>query len=95
MIENKKMKNTLKTKDLIHGIPKKSFNELSRTEQIRLYLNDHSECLTERLLSWVAAYYMNYSYIRMRIKELYPEIIHKYIMNDNFVRTPDHYNEQK
>lgn len=79
----------------IHGMEKKSLDDLTKTEQIRLYLNDHPECLTERLMAWVASYYMNYGYIRMRIKELYPQIIHENIMKDNFVRIPDHYNEQE
>lgn len=76
------------------NMEKKSLNNLSRTEQIRLYLNDNPECLTERLMAWVASYYMNYGYIRMRIKELYPEIVHENIMNNNFVRIPDHYEEE-
>ena len=85
----------MKPKALIYGMEKKSLNDLTKTEQIRLYLNDHPECLTERLMAWVASYYMNYGYIRMRIKELYPQIIHENIMKDNFVRIPDHYNEQE
>ena len=85
----------MKTKALISGMEKKSLNDLSRTEKIRLYLNDHPEVLTEKLMAWVASYFLNYGYIRMRIKELYPEIIHKNIMNNNFVRIPDHYNEQE
>lgn len=76
------------------NMERKSLNDLSRTEQIRLYLNDNPECLTERLMAWVASYYMNYGYIRMRIKELYPEIVHENIMNNNFVRIPDHYEEE-
>lgn len=76
------------------NMEKKSLNDLTKTEQIRLYLNDHPECLTERLMAWVASYYMNYGYIRMRIKELYPEIVHENIMNNNFVRIPDHYEEE-
>ena len=85
----------MKAKAMIYGQEKKSLNDLSRTEKIRLYLNDHPEKLTEKLMSWVASYYMNYGYIRLRIKELYPEIIHENIMMNNFVRIPDHYNEQE
>lgn len=84
----------MKAKALIYGMEKKSLNDLSRTEKIRLYLNDHPEVLTEKLMAWVASYFLNYGYIRMRIKELYPEIIHKNIMNNNFVRIPDHYDEE-
>lgn len=85
----------MKAKALIYGMEKKNMNELTRTEQIRIYLNNHPECLTEELMAWVASYYMNYGYIRMKIKELYPAIIHENIMNNNFVRIPDHYNEKK
>jgi len=83
----------MKAKALIYGMEKKCIDELSKTEQIRLYLNDHKECLTEKLMAWVASYYMNYGYIRMRIRQLYPQIIHENIMNNNFVRLPDHYEE--
>lgn len=89
------MKNlTMKTKALICGMLKKSFDELSKTEKIRLYLNDHPECLTEKLMTWVASYYMNYGYIRMRIKELYPQIVKENLMKNNFVVTPDHYEQE-
>ena len=84
----------MKTKALICGMSKKSFDELSKTEKIRLYLNDHPECLTEKLMTWVASYYMNYGYIRMRIKELYPQIVKENLMNNNFVVTPDHYEQE-
>lgn len=85
-MKNLKMKKRMK---------RKGIDELSKTEQIRLYLNDHPEALTEELMAWVASYYMNYGYIRMRIKQMYPDIIHENIMNNNFVRIPDHYNEKK
>lgn len=84
----------MKAKAMIYGMPKKSLNELSRTEQIRLWLNDHPEALTEELMAWVASYYMNYGYIRMRIKELYPQIIHENIMKDNFVIVPSKYEQE-
>ena len=73
---------------------KKSLNELSKTEKIRLFLTDHPEYLTEKLMTWVASYYMNYGYIRMRIKELYPQIVKENLMNNNFVVTPDHYEQE-
>lgn len=84
----------MKTKALISGMEKKSLNDLTRTEQIRLYLNDHPQCLTEKMMAWVASYYMNYGYIRMRIKELYPQIVQENVMNNNFVVTPDHYEQE-
>lgn len=88
------MKNAMKMKALIYGMEKKNLNELTKTEQIRLYLNDHPECLTERLMAEVAARYMNYGYIRMRIKELYSQIIQENLMNNNFVAIPDHYEQE-
>ena len=84
----------MKAKALIYGMEKKSLNDLSRTEKIRLYLNDHPEVLTEKLMAWVASYFLNYGYIRMKIKELYPEIIHENLMKDNFVIVPSKYEQE-
>ena len=81
-------------KSMIYGMPKKSLDELSRIEQIRLYLNDHPQCLTERLMIKVAATYMNYAKIRHMIKQMYPEIVHENIMNNNFVIVPDKYEQE-
>lgn len=80
---------------MIFGQEKKSLNELSKMEQIRIYLKSHPECLTEELMAWVASYYMNYGFIRMRIKELYPQIIHENVMKNNFVIIPEKYEEQE
>lgn len=82
-------------KAMIYGQEKKSLNDLSKTEKIRLYLKDHPKALTEKLMAWVASYYLSYGYIRMRIKELYPKIIHENIMMNNFIRTPDHFEYEK
>lgn len=84
----------MKAKAMIYGMPKKNMNDLSRTEKIRLYLNDHPEVLTEKLMAWVASYFLNYGYIRMKIKELYPEIIHENLMKDNFVIVPSKYEQE-
>ena len=73
---------------------RKSFNELSRQEIICLYLHDHPEALTERLMIQVAARIMNYCYIRLRIRQLYRNIIKEYINNNNFVSVPEHYEEE-
>ena len=89
-----KQKDMMKAKALIYGMEKNNMNELTRTEQIRIYLNNHPECLTEELMAWVASYYMNYGYIRMKIKELYPEIIHENLMKDNFVIVPSKYEQE-
>ena len=86
--------NTMKMKALIYGMEKKNLNELSRTEQIRLWLNDHPEALTEELMAWVASYYMNYGYIRLRIRELYRDIILENNKNKNFVLMPEHYEQE-
>ena len=84
----------MKAKALIYGMKRKSIDEISQTEQIRLYLNDHPECLTEKLMAWAASYYMNYGYIRMKIKELYPTILHENIMKDNFLIIPSSYEQE-
>ena len=76
------------------GMKSKRINQLSKMERICIYLHDHPECLTEKLMTWVASYYMNYGYIRMRIKELYPQIVKENLMNNNFVVTPDHYEQE-
>jgi len=77
----------------IMKVERKSFDELSRIEKICLYLHDHPEALTERLMIQVAARIMNYSYIRLRIRQLYWKIIQENIMNKNFVSVPEHYGE--
>ncbi len=96
MIMNLRMKKNdlMKAKALIYGMERKNVDDLSRMEQIRIYLKTHPECLTEELMAWIASYYMNYGYIRMRIKELYPEIIHQNIMKNNFVIIPEKYEEE-
>ena len=73
---------------------RKCFDDLSRMEKICLYLHDHPEALTERLMIQVAARIMNYGYIRLRIRELYKDIILENIKNKNFVLVPDHYVEK-
>lgn len=85
----------MKEKALIYGMPRKSLNEISRTEQIRLYLNDHPQCLTERLMMKIAATYMNYGYIRHMIKQMYPKILHENLMNDNFEIIPEKYEQEE
>ena len=72
---------------------RKSFKDLSRMEKICLYLHDHPEALTERLMIRIAARIMNYGYIRLRIRQLYWKIIQENIMNKNFVSVPEHYGE--
>jgi len=76
-------------KRLLNRAERKSYDELDRDEQVCIYLRDHPECLTERLMADVAARFMNYAYIRMRIKELYPKIILENLLKDNFVIIQD------
>ena len=85
----------MKAKALIYGMERKNVDDLSRMEQIRIYLKTHPECLTEELMAWVASYYMNYGYIRKRIKELYPKIVMNNIQDNNFVLIPEHYVQNK
>ena len=71
----------------------KSFNQLSRNQQICLYLKDHPEALTEDLMIEVAARFMNVAYIRYMIRRLYQQIVKENIKKNNFVIIPDHYEE--
>ena len=84
----------MKAKAMIYGMEQKSLNELTRTEQIRIYLKSHPECLTEELMAWVASYFMNYGYIRLRIKQMYPDIIHENVMLNNFELIPEKYEQE-
>lgn len=81
-------------KKIMRIMERKSFNELSKQEKICLYLHDHQEALTERLMIQVAARIMNYGYIRHRIRQLYRDIILENIKKNNFILVPEHYNEQ-
>ena len=72
-----------------------SFNQLSRNEQICLYLHDHPNALSQKLMLYVATHYMNIGYIRKRIKELYPKIVKNNIQDNNFVLIPEHYVQNK
>lgn len=72
----------------------KSFKDLSRMERICLFLHDHPEALTERLMIQVAARIMNYGYIRLRIRQLYRDIIQDNIKNNNFATIPDHFEQE-
>ena len=78
----------------IMKVERKSFDELTRMQKICLYLHDHPEALTERLMIQVAARIMNYGYIRLRIRQLYRDIIQDNIKKNNFVTIPDHYEQE-
>lgn len=70
---------------------RKSFSQLTRNQQVCLYLHDHPEALTEDLMIEVAARFMNVAYIRYMIRRLYHQIVKDNIKKNNFVLVPDHY----
>jgi hypothetical protein len=73
---------------------RKCFNQLSRKEKIFLYLYDHPECLTQELMDEVATRFLSVGYIRRKVKTLYNRIVLAYLIKDNFILTPDHYEEE-
>lgn len=77
----------------MQSVERMSFNQLSRNEQICLYLHDHPEALTEDLMIEVAASYMNVAYVRYMIRRLYHQIVKDNIKKNNFVLVPDHYEQ--
>lgn len=74
---------------------RKSLEQLSRNEQICLYLRDHPECLTEDLMIEIAERYLNVAAIRLMIRKLYPRIVQENVENNNFVIIPEHYEKGK
>lgn len=76
---------------MMKKMERKSFKDLSRNEQICLYLRDHPEALTEDLMIEVAARFMNVAYIRYMIRRLYHQIVQDNIKKNNFVIIPEHY----
>lgn len=74
-------------------VERMSFKDLSKNEQIALYLHDNPEALTEDLMIEVAARYMNVAYVRYMIRRLYHQIVKDNIKKNNFVLVPDHYEQ--
>ena len=74
---------------------RKSVEQLGKTEQVARYLYNHPECLTERLMTHVAARLMNYGYIRLRIKQMYRQIILDNVKKNNFVAISDYNDEEE
>ena len=72
-----------------------SLDELGKTEQVAIYLHNHPECLTERLMTHVAARFMNYGYIRFRIKQMYRQIIMDNVKMNKFVAISDYNDEEE
>ena len=77
--------------NLERKIEKKSFNQLSKNEQICLYLHDHPEVLTDDFMIRVAARFMNVAYIRNMIRKQCHQIVIDNIKKNNFVIIPEHY----
>lgn len=88
-MKNMRMKKSMKK------LERMSFKDLSKNEQIALYIRDNPEALSQELMLYVATHYMNYGYIRKRIKELYPKIVKNNIQDNNFVIIPEHYENQE
>ena len=74
---------------------RKSVKQLGKTEQVARYLYRHPECLTERLMTHVAARFMNYGYIRLRIKQMYRQIILDNVKKNNFIAISDYNDEEE
>ena len=70
-------------------LERKSFDELDDMQKMSLYLHNHKEVLTQELMEEVAEKYMNYAYIRKRIKQLYPQVVMTNLKEHNFVLMPD------
>jgi hypothetical protein len=77
-------------KRLLNRAERKNYDELDRDEQVCIYLRDHPECLTEELMTEIAARYLNLATIRLMIRKLYPRIVRENIMNNSFVIIPEH-----
>jgi hypothetical protein len=77
---------------MIQNLERKSFNQLSRKDKIAIYLQEHPEALTEETMITVAARFMNYSYIRLMIRDIYQHFIQENLEKDNFVIV-ENYNE--
>jgi len=77
-------------KRFLNRAERKSYDELDRDEQVCIYLRDHPECLTEKLMVKIATRYLNVATIRLMIRKLYPQIVQENIENNNFVIIPEH-----
>ena len=77
-------------KRLLNRAERKSYDELDRDEQVCIYLRDHPECLSEKLMTEIAAHYLNVATIRLMIRKLYPRIVQENVENNNFVIIPEH-----
>ena len=67
-----------------------SFDDLGRKQKICLYLKDHPEVLTQELMDEICTRFMNISYIRKVIKNIYSQFVLDNVTNNNFIIVPDH-----
>ena len=74
---------------------RKNVKQLGKMEQVAIYLHHHPECLTERLMTHIATYFMNYGYIRFRIKQMYRQIIMDNVKMNKFVAISDYNDEEE
>lgn len=79
-------------KSMIQSLERKSFNQLSKKDKIAIYLQEYPEALTEETMIEVAARFMNYSYIRFMIRDIYQKFVQENLEKDNFVIV-ENYNE--
>ena len=81
-------------KSMIQNLERKSFNLLSKKDKIAVFLQEYPEALAEETMIEVAARFMNYSYIRYMIRDIYQQFIQDNLMKDNFIIV-ENYNEQE
>ena len=77
-------------KRLLNRAERKSYDELDRDEQVCIFLRDNPQCLTEQLMTEIAARYLNVATIRLMIRKLYRKIVRENVENNNFVIIPEH-----
>ena len=83
----------MKHSTMMKNLERKSFDQLSRKDKIAIYLQEHPEALTEETMITVAARFMNYSYIRFMIRDIYQQFIQDNLEKDNFVIV-ERYNDE-
>lgn len=79
-----KMNHSMK-KSMVQNLERKTFNQLNRKDKIAIYLQEHPEALTEETMIEVGARCMNYSNIRLKIRNIYQQFIQDNLVKDNFV----------
>lgn len=85
------MNHSMTKKSMTQSLERKSFNQLSKKDKIAIYLQEYPEALTEETMIEVMAR-CNYSYIRLKIRDIYQQFIQDNLEKDNFVIV-EKYNE--